>query len=121
MPMRIGPEGLAIVKASEGLRLKAYRDTGGVWTIGWGHTRTAREGMEIPAEKAVELLRSDLVEAEQGVSRAIGRAPTSQSQFDAMVSLAFNIGIGAFRTSTVRRWAPRLSPSSACRSVETRT
>lgn len=98
----INKAGLDIVKASEGLRLKAYICPAGVLTIGYGSTGPhVKPGMVITEAQAEELLRSDLRRFEDAVSVA---APTAtDNQFAAMVSLAFNIGEGAFRKSTVLR------------------
>ena len=89
----IGPKGLAIIKRYEGLRLEAYRCPAGVWTIGWGSTgKHVRAGLTITEAQAEALLDADLARFEKGVAKL---APTAtQEQFDAMVSLAFNIGTG---------------------------
>lgn len=98
----ISPEGLATIKQWEGLRLAAYRDVGGVWTIGWGHTATAREGMTISEAEAERLLRADLRQFEAAVDRLV-TVPLSDNQFAALVSFAFNVGVGAFGGSTLLR------------------
>ena len=72
-----------------------------VWTIGYGHTGTAKEGLTITQAQADELLRADVEWAEREV--LLMNARLTQNQFDALVSLVFNIGIGAFRRSTARR------------------
>ena len=100
--MKISSQGLALIKSHEGLRLSAYLDPVGVWTIGWGHTKGVRRGQHITRAEAEAFLLEDLAEFEHAVSVAThGRA--TQSQFDAMVSLAFNIGAAGFRRSTVLR------------------
>ena len=83
----------------EGLRLEAYRDAAGVLTIGYGHTKDVREGDRISAYYAKELLRQDVWEVEQEVL-ALGVART-EGQLDALVSFAFNLGIGRLRESTL--------------------
>lgn len=93
---------LKLIQRDEGLRLDAYRDVAGVWTIGYGHT-PAYPGQRITEAEAVELLRDDLAHAEAAVQAATHDVPTTDGQFSAMVSLAFNIGTGAFRQSTVLR------------------
>lgn len=101
---RIGPAGLALIKSFEGCRLTAYRCPAGVWTIGYGSTGAhVREGMTISPERAEALLRGDLARFEAAVAKAVPAA--TQNQFDAMVSLAFNIGVAAFAKSTVARKA----------------
>jgi len=99
--------GLDFIIAREALKTTAYRDGGGVWTIGVGHTAMAgppvpKAGMTITVYDAKEIFARDLVQYEQGVSKAIKRAP-NQSQFDAMVSLCFNIGVKGFTGSSVVR------------------
>lgn len=97
--LRINDAGLAIIKESEGLRLEAY-NLGGQWLIGYGHARTARAGMTITEAQAEQLLREDVRDAENGV-RARVLVPVNENQFSAMVSLAYNLGVGGFGRSTV--------------------
>lgn len=100
--MKIGANGLDLIKGFEGLRLKAYRDSAGIPTIGYGHTKTARMGMKITGADAEELLRRDLATAEGAVNLRV-EVPINQNQFDALVSFVFNLGGGAFRRSTLLR------------------
>jgi len=89
------------IKGFEQLRLKAYPDpgTGGEpWTIGWGHTKNIMRGDRITQEQAEAFFSEDLAVFELTVNSAIKRSMT-QNQFDAMVSLAFNIGCSAFAGS----------------------
>ena len=106
--MKTGQKGLALIKSFEGLVLTAYKDPVGVWTIGYGHTAAAGSpkpsaGMKITAVEAADILSRDLGQYEAGVTKALRRVP-SQDQFDAMVSLCFNIGPGAFGKSSVVRF-----------------
>lgn len=111
MTRRINAAGMSLIKTFEGLRLSAYRCPAGVWTIGYGHTGPdVRPGMRISEAEASALLRGDLDRFESGVSVALDTAPTTDNQFAAMVSLAFNTGFGdvkrgipGFLTSTVLR------------------
>ena len=84
---------------------EAYPDpgTGGdPWTIGWGSTGAdIKPGTVWTQKQCVDRFGEHLSKFAQGVSKAIGSAPTTQQQFDAMVSLAYNIGLGAFAKSTV--------------------
>lgn len=105
--MKTSRDGIALLKKWEGCRLKAYTDSVGVWTIGYGHTSAAGEprvaaGMSITQQEAEDILARDLVKYEAAVDRALTRSP-SQAQFDACVSLCYNIGQGAFAGSTVVR------------------
>jgi lysozyme len=100
--MHINEEGIALIKLFEGLRLEAYQDVAGVWTIGYGHTKTAKKGMTISEREAEALLREDVREAEQAVTRLV-KAPLNENEFSALVSFVFNIGEGAFARSTALR------------------
>jgi len=99
-PQRMSDRALEMLKQFEGLRLRAYRDSAGVWTIGYGHTKTAYPGMVITRAEAERLLRQDLVRFEKAVRDSV-RVPLTQNQFDALVSFSFNVGVGAFRKSTL--------------------
>ena len=105
--MKISANGLRIIKESEGLRLNAYPDPGSrdghPWTIGYGHTKNVKKGDRISKAKAEAFLRQDVEWAEREVSR-LG-VDLSQNQFDALVSFAFNVGAGQFRSSSVARMA----------------
>lgn len=98
--MRTSRQGVEAIKAHEGLRLTAYDDGVGVWTIGYGSTKGVKQGMTITSAEADARLISDLAEAEHAVDFAV-TVPLSQQQFDACVSLTFNIGAGAFSGSTL--------------------
>lgn len=102
---QINAAGLDIVKSFEGLRLTAYPDpatNGDPWTIGWGHTGPdVTRGLTISEAKAAQLLFKDLKRFEVAVSKVAPIA--TENQFSAMVSLAFNIGDGAFAKSTLVR------------------
>lgn len=102
MTRQIGPRALALIKRSEGLRLKAYKCPANVVTIGYGSTGPhVTMGMVITEAEAETLLREDLQRFEAGVESMGG--VMSAGQFGAMVSLAFNIGLGAFGKSSVLR------------------
>ena len=92
--------GINLIKNFEGLRLNAYQDSVGVWTIGYGHTKTAKEGMKISEHQAEELLMKDLEEFEGGVLSLV-KVPLTQNQFDALVSFSFNLGLGNLKRSTL--------------------
>jgi lysozyme len=99
----INKAGLELIKHYEGCSLEAYQDTGGVWTIGYGHTGvTARNGMNITQKKAEKLLREDLAWAEKAVIRFL-RVGVNDNEYAALVSFVFNVGMGAFRRSTLLR------------------
>lgn len=100
MARAINAAGLALVRAREGLRLEAYRDGAGIWTIGYGHTKGTKPGDVISAERAELLLEADLMEAEGAVSRLV-LVPLTDNQFAALVSFVFNEGESAFTHSTL--------------------
>lgn len=91
----------ALIKDSEGLRLEAYADVGGIWTIGWGHT-PAHEGQVITEEEAQALFDRDTGQFVAAINRYV-TVDLSQDEFDALVSFVYNIGVGAFMNSTLLR------------------
>lgn len=91
------------IKEHEALKLTAYLPTkNDVWTIGWGHTKTAKQGMVITEVQAEQLLMDDLQWVEAAIDRMV-KAPITQNQRDALGSLIFNIGTTNFSKSTVLR------------------
>lgn len=109
--LRINEAGLAIIKASEGLRLDAYQ-SGGRWFIGYGHSG-AEPGSHISEAEADRLLRQDVASAEAGVRRLV-MVPVNENEFSAMVSLAYNLGVGGFgRSSVLARLNDGDSPGAA--------
>ena len=99
--MKISNIGINLISEYEGCKLKAYRCPAGVLTIGVGHTGAdVVEGMTITQAQSNELLRRDLSRFESGVDGAV-HVPLTQNMFDALVSFAFNVGLGAFQKSTL--------------------
>lgn len=94
-------EGIEFIKSFEKLRLEAYKCQAGVWTIGYGHTQGVYEGKKITEEEAERLLASDIAKFEIGVRNLTVGLGLSDIQIDALVSLAFNIGLSAFKGSTL--------------------
>lgn len=98
---RISDDAIRLLQAFEGLRLRAYKDAVGVLTIGFGDTENVTPGMVITKDEAIARLKKRIArEFEPGVRKALARTPT-QHEFDAMVSLAYNIGVSAFSKSTL--------------------
>lgn len=98
--MKTSENGLRLIEKREGLRTKAYRDTKGIPTIGVGHTGPeVKIGMIWTIQKCRDTLAKDILIAENAVNAV--NVPLLQNQFDALVSLTFNIGVGAFKRSTV--------------------
>ena len=101
--MNISNNGVKLIKNFEGCRLKAYKCPAGIWTIGYGHTGSnVYPGTEITQTEADSLLKTDLIIHCNNVSKLV-KVPLNQNQFDALVSLEYNIGYGAFSTSTLLR------------------
>lgn len=104
-PTGVSPDGLAILQYFESCRLEAYWDSDGkAWTIGWGDTGPdVVKGLRITQADADERLQRRLTrEFVPGVLAALTR-PATQAQLDAMVDLAYNIGVSAFQGSTLVR------------------
>lgn len=101
--MKISKKGLDLIKQFEGLELKAYKDSVGVVTIGYGSTGPhVSMGMVITQEQAESLLKQDVSRFEKGVSDLV-KVPLNQNQFDALVSFSFNLGLGNLKSSTLLR------------------
>lgn len=98
--MKTSQKGIDLIKSFEGLRLQAYRCSANKLTIGYGHTGTVKEGMKITTIQADELLKSDLKNFEEGVTRLVG-LKIHQLMFDSLVSFAFNHGLEKFKNSTL--------------------
>ena len=100
--MRLGPNGLSLIKEFESLALKAYLCPAGKWTISYGVTGpNIVEGMTLTAAEAEAMFLRKLVSYEETVRDACSQ--TTQCQFDAMTSLCYNIGQANFRKSSVVR------------------
>lgn len=99
--MKASERGIALIREFEGLRLRAYRDGGGVWTIGYGHTLSVRPGMKISKARAEWLLSEDVARTEVQVQIATKAIKLTQNQFDALVSFTFNLGGHRLRSSTL--------------------
>ncbi|HHQ4314343.1 TPA: lysozyme [Serratia fonticola] len=101
--LKTSQRGIALIKSFESLELKAYPDpgTGGKpFTIGWGRTKGVKPGDRITEQQAETFLAEDLAVFELTVNSAV-KVPVTQNQFDALVSLAFNIGGANFAGSTL--------------------
>ena len=99
--MKIGKQGLDLIKTFEGLRLQAYMPTpNDVPTIGYGHTKTAKLGMKITEKGAHQLLKQDLAWVERAVNKRV-TVPITQAQYDALCSFVYNLGETNFSKSTL--------------------
>ena len=103
--MSVSNKGVDLICEFEGKRLAAYDDGVGVWTIGFGTIKypngvRVKKGDTCTLEQAKEYMRHDLIEFEYTVNSSV-KVPLNQNQFDALVSLAYNIGSSAFKSSTL--------------------
>lgn len=103
--MKIGNKGISLIKEFECLRLRAYDDGIGVWTIGIGTIRypngkRVQKGDVITEAQAEEYLKHDLNNFEKTINEVV-KVPLTQNQYDAIVSLTYNIGAAAFSRSTL--------------------
>lgn len=102
--MKTSSKGIDFIKSFETLQLKAYKavQTERYYTIGYGHCGPdVKPGSSITEAEAEQMLAEDLTDFEQCVSRSTAGWNLKQCQFDALVSLAFNVGVNAFRNSTL--------------------
>lgn len=105
--MKTSADGRRFIEAFEGRYLKAYQDSVGVWTVGFGHTTAAGEpyitrDMTITEDDADRILANDLAKVERQVLGCIQK-PLNQAQFDALVSFTFNLGQGNLSRSSLAR------------------
>lgn len=98
--MKISNYGINLIKILEGCRLNAYKDAGGVWTIGYGHTKGVKRGQRITQAQANEMLLKDLAISEKAVNAYGSIYHFNQNQFDALVSFTFNLGSGNLKNIT---------------------
>ena len=98
--MEVSQSAIDLVKDFEGLRLKAYQCPAGIWTIGYGTTRSVWEGLQINEKQAEEFLERDLNYSVKKISFVVN-VPINQNQIDALASLIYNIGDSRFVTSTL--------------------
>lgn len=98
--MRTSERGKILIKGHEALRLFAYRDIGGVPTIGWGHTTNVFVGQHIDEATAEQFLDQDVGLVDACINSCV-KVPLTQNQFDALASFTFNLGCGALRDSTL--------------------
>jgi lysozyme len=110
----INAEGLSLIKKFEGCSLKPYLCPAGVPTIGYGHTRgVTMQTPEITKEEATALLRDDLDVFERGVFDLVTFEKLNENQFAALVSFAFNLGLGNLKRSTLLRLLNEDKPIAA--------
>lgn len=97
--MKTSNKGFSLIGDSEGLRLKAYKCSANVWTIGYGHTKGVKPGDTCTVQQAIDWLHEDVKEAERAVnSKGLN---LNQNQFDALIDFVFNFGDKKFSESTL--------------------
>ena len=101
------------IKEFEGCQLQAYQDMGGTWTIGYGHTGKVMRGDKISQQQADELLEEDIMTVEKQLlalrDAEIGK--WTKGQWDAVVCFVFNVGIGNYQKSTLRKAIMKKMPA----------
>lgn len=98
--MRTSQKGVSLIKSFEGLRLKSYQDSVGVWTIGYGTTRGITAGMAITNEQAERMLMNDIGRFEPEIERLV-KVALNQVQWDALMSFTYNLGASNLGSSTL--------------------
>lgn len=106
--MKTSQQGIRALCKSEKFEPVAYKDGGGVWTVGYGTIRLDGKpvvaGQRITQERAEDELGKFVAGLEAGLNAALGKTPTQQCQFDAFVNIAYNIGLpGALGSTFLRR------------------
>jgi lysozyme len=105
--MEYSKSGLALTEGFESCALTAYRDIGGIWTIGWGHTGPdVTPGLVWTQEQADAQLQAD-TDSAQACVNAVVLVALTQPEFDALVDFVFNVGCTAFTSSTMLKWLNR--------------
>ncbi|HEX7799177.1 MAG TPA: glycoside hydrolase family protein, partial [Asticcacaulis sp.] len=115
--LKVSRAGIELIKSFEGLRQTATRLPDGRWTLGYGHTFSAREGARVTQEDADALLRFDLLPIVDAVNNLV-LVPLNQNQFDALVSFCFNIGVDNFAVSTVLKRLNEGKPAEAAQAMD---
>ena len=121
--MQTSDKGLQLIRHHEGIRNRPYRCPAGLWTVGVGHL--IGDGKSLPEswnrtftkEEIDGLLKRDLKRFESGLLKMLPNVPLRQSEFDALVSFSFNLGLGCLQRSTVRQALLRGNKKAAMESL----
>lgn len=105
---------LDMIKGFEGLRLEAYQDPAGVWTIGYGHTENVHEGDKVTEAQAHSMLLYDLVDFSANVKSYNNQYHWTQNEYDALLSFAYNIGSIDQLTGYGRRSKEEIAEKMLC-------
>lgn len=100
--MRASSTLIAAIKKFEGVRLTAYQDSVGVWTIGYGHTKDVKKGDRITQYQAEQFLREDLKKFEAVADKC--KRITTQGRYDAILDFIYNCGPANFESSTLKKY-----------------
>ena len=111
--MKYSAVGITLTKQFESCKLTSYRDTGGVLTNGYGNTHRVIEGSTITQEQADRDLLMNVQDAEDAVNDFV-KVTLTQGEFDALVDFTFNVGVNAFRNSTLLRLLNDAQYQAAC-------
>jgi lysozyme len=96
----LNQKGIDLIKKWEGLRLEAYKDPAGIWTIGYGITNNVFPGLKITEDEAEKKLDDKIAKIEDFLDRAV-KTELTDNQWSALVCLIYNIGMLAFTNSTL--------------------
>lgn len=103
---QISVTGITLIQEFESLRLDAYRDQAGIWTIGYGTTRINNRpvfaGEHISKDDAIHYLTQETAKICESLDELVPRDLT-QNELDALISFCYNVGMGAFRGSSLRK------------------
>ena len=121
--MNVSERGIKLIKHHEGVRNRPYRCPAGLWTVGVGHL--IGDGKSLPKswdrlftkDEIDGILKRDLRRFELGVRKMLPNVPLRQSEFDALVSFCFNLGLGCFQRSTIRQALLRGDKKTAMESL----
>jgi len=104
-----------LIAKFEGLRLRSYLDSAGIWTIGYGSTKdpytgvSVKQGQTISKATALDWLQKDIAQRQVAIRKLV-KVPITSNQMAAITSLAYNIGLGAFQKSTLLRLLNQKAP-----------
>jgi lysozyme len=121
--VNVSERGIKLIKHHEGIRNRPYRCPAGLWTVGVGHL--IGDGKSLPKswdrlftkDEIDGILKRDLRRFELGVRKMLPNVPLRQSEFDALVSFCFNLGLGCFQRSTIRQALLRGDKKTAMESL----
>lgn len=115
--MKISERGIKLIKEYEGFRSVAYLCAANIWTLGYGSTKGVKKGDVISEREASERLEKEVNEEYGKAVNDLVKVSLTQNQFDALVSLVYNIGVGNFKKSTVLKELNKKNYSAACEAI----